>query len=60
MCTNCENYRTKLGPHGATSEQYCACCKKGRPEIWKRNNEEMCRWCWSERFECNEIQRKAQ
>lgn len=60
MCTNCENYRTTLGPHGSISAQFCANCKSEQPELWRRNNVEMCQKCWTQAFKLNKLNRQAQ
>ena len=60
MCTGCENYRSRLGPHGEISEQYCEKCKSVQPELWRQNTKEQCRKCWKEEFEFEKIQDKAQ
>lgn len=45
-CTNCQNFRTRLGPHNAENEQWCNSCSQVRPELWTQNKTEQCRECW--------------
>lgn len=59
MCTNCENYRTMLGPHGSISSQFCTNCKSEQPELWRRNNVEMCSKCWTQVFKLNSLNRQT-
>ena len=45
-CTNCQNFRTRLGPHNDVNEQWCSKCSSVQPELWTQNKTEQCRECW--------------
>ena len=59
MCTNCSNYRSRLGPFDEISKQFCKNCESEQPELWTKSNLEQCKKCWTDSYEFEKLQGKA-